>query len=68
MKTNDLIIHLKDVFGVSDQDIIDLIGESVFFAMRHDALNFVTIGDLVKIADYFGLEMSIKLNMLKLER
>jgi len=46
---------LKQKFGATDDDFMELLGDSLYTAVMQNNYNFITVDDLMKIADYFGL-------------
>lgn len=46
-----IIAKLKDIYNITDDDFMELLGDSVFTAMNQNNYTFITIADMMKIAD-----------------
>jgi len=49
------VTKLQKVFGISDSDMMELMGDEVFTAIMQNNYSFITIGDMLKLADGLGL-------------
>lgn len=47
--------QLQEIHGVTDEQVMELLGDALYTAMQQNNYAFITIADMMKLADAFGM-------------
>jgi len=49
------IEQLQKIYGMTNDDMMGILGDSVYTAVQQEQWNYITLGDLKNLADELGL-------------